>query len=278
MVCSKRDISPSEGHFTVKTIMADILKGRSKPKCSKLATSKGLSDWRISKGTTDGHFGPPWFFAQILCMMTVPLYGHGMMTQKGTLRNSCLVPYTLQPFKALTPERNPLKGLGHRHEPLWMECRVCQIGRQNGLIGLLIWIIRTEMPNTMLNKWQWVHSFRWIFSSYPWPGDFYWLVVSNAVWSFGQFTHSLDCLKWLLSVQTDTYPRKQALDEVGIPAIKWSHAFVNKSYLKTIFMIFLHMHLVNSCIACMFSKQKVYQISTQTLKRYRMTWHYITYI
>ncbi len=53
---------PSEGHFRVKTIMAAILKGRSKPKCSKLATSKGPSAWRISKGTTDGHFGPPWSF------------------------------------------------------------------------------------------------------------------------------------------------------------------------------------------------------------------------
>ncbi len=32
--------------------------GRSKPKCSKLATSKGPSELRISKSTTDGHFGP----------------------------------------------------------------------------------------------------------------------------------------------------------------------------------------------------------------------------
>ncbi len=42
-VRSKRDISPSEGHYGVKTIMDAILKGRSKPKCSKLATSKGPS-------------------------------------------------------------------------------------------------------------------------------------------------------------------------------------------------------------------------------------------
>ncbi len=33
-----------------------------------------------------------------------PPSGHGMMTQKGTSRNSCLVPYSLQPFEALTPE------------------------------------------------------------------------------------------------------------------------------------------------------------------------------
>ncbi len=110
-VCSKRDISPSEGHFTVKTIMAAILKARSKPKCSKLATSKGRSEWRISKGTTDGHFGPPWSFAQILCMMTVPPCGHGMMTQKGSLRNSCLVPYTLHPFEALTPDVISFEGI-----------------------------------------------------------------------------------------------------------------------------------------------------------------------
>ncbi len=48
-------------------------------------------------------------------MMMAPLCGHGMMTQKGTSRNSCLVPYTLQPFKALTPEGKPFEG--HRDEP-----------------------------------------------------------------------------------------------------------------------------------------------------------------
>ncbi len=121
---SKRDISPSEGHFGVKTIIADILKGRSKPKCSKLATSICPSEWRISKGTTDGHFGPPWSFALILSMMTAPLCGDGMMTQKDTSRNSCLVPYTLQPFKAL--KVNLLKGLGHRDETFRMERRECQ--------------------------------------------------------------------------------------------------------------------------------------------------------
>ncbi len=36
--------------------MAAILMGRSKPKCLKLATSKGSSEWRISKGIIDGHF------------------------------------------------------------------------------------------------------------------------------------------------------------------------------------------------------------------------------
>ncbi len=43
VVLSKLDILPSEGHFGIKTIMAAILKGRSKPKYSKLATSKGPS-------------------------------------------------------------------------------------------------------------------------------------------------------------------------------------------------------------------------------------------
>ncbi len=55
----------------MKTIITAILKGRSKPKCSKLATSKGPSEWRISKGTTDRHFELTWFFSQILCMMTL---------------------------------------------------------------------------------------------------------------------------------------------------------------------------------------------------------------
>ncbi len=44
MVHFKRDISPSEVHFGVNTIMTAILKGRSKPKCLKLATSKGPSE------------------------------------------------------------------------------------------------------------------------------------------------------------------------------------------------------------------------------------------
>ncbi len=49
-VHSKRDLSPSEGHFGVKIIMAAILKGRSKPKCSKLATSKGPFGMKDFKG------------------------------------------------------------------------------------------------------------------------------------------------------------------------------------------------------------------------------------
>ncbi len=93
-VRSKRDISPSEGHFGVKTIMATILKCRSKPKCSKLATSKGPSEWRISRGTTDGHFGPPWSFALILCMMIPPPYndaeGHFKKQLFGPLHLSTL--------------------------------------------------------------------------------------------------------------------------------------------------------------------------------------------
>ncbi len=88
----------------------------------KTATSKGPSEWRISKGTTDAHFGPPWSFAQILSMMTAPLCGHGMMTQEGTSRNSCVVPYTLQPFKALT-EGKPFEGI-RAYEPFRMERRV----------------------------------------------------------------------------------------------------------------------------------------------------------
>ncbi len=31
--------------------------------------------------------------------------------QKGTSRNSCLVPYTLQTFEALTPEGKPFEGI-----------------------------------------------------------------------------------------------------------------------------------------------------------------------
>ncbi len=108
----KWDRSPSEGG---QKILAAILKGHFKPKSSKLATSKGPSELRISKGTIDGHF-----LAPIMCIFFAWWWrlhvGNGMMTQKGTSRNSCLVPYTLQPFEALTPDR--LKKSGHRDEPL----------------------------------------------------------------------------------------------------------------------------------------------------------------
>ncbi len=43
-VHSKRVISPSEGHFVVKTFIAAILKGRSKLEVIKTATLKGPSE------------------------------------------------------------------------------------------------------------------------------------------------------------------------------------------------------------------------------------------
>ncbi len=47
------------------------------------------------------------------------------MTQMGTSRNSCLVPYTLQPFKAITPEGKPFEGTrAYRDEPFRMKRRV----------------------------------------------------------------------------------------------------------------------------------------------------------
>ncbi len=46
-----------------------------------------------------------------LFLMTAPPSRHGMMTKKGTSINSCLVPYTLQPFKALTPEDKLFEGI-----------------------------------------------------------------------------------------------------------------------------------------------------------------------
>ncbi len=50
-------------------------------------------------------------------MIVVLPCGHWRMTQKGMSRNSCLVPYTLQPFESLTPEGEPFEGLGQRDEP-----------------------------------------------------------------------------------------------------------------------------------------------------------------
>lgn len=55
---------PSEGHFSMKTIIVVILKCHSKPKFLKLAISKGPLEGWISKGSTNGHFGPPWSFGQ----------------------------------------------------------------------------------------------------------------------------------------------------------------------------------------------------------------------
>ncbi len=71
-----------------------------------------------------------------------------MMTQKGTSRNSCLVPYTLHPFEALTPKVNPLKGLGRRDElrglhsrgfPDQISCTAGLNSRINRGRGRLLW-------------------------------------------------------------------------------------------------------------------------------------------
>ncbi len=61
---SRQAKSASEGHFEVRTIMAAILKGRSKPKCKKNAISKG--SLQILKGTTDGHFTPMIHWADLV--------------------------------------------------------------------------------------------------------------------------------------------------------------------------------------------------------------------
>lgn len=90
----------SEGNFSMKTIMAVILNCCSNPKCSKLSTSKGPSEWRISKGKTNGHIGLPWCFAQ----------------------GSCLAhPYSLIPSMLSLWRVNTSKGLGLRYEPFWKE-------------------------------------------------------------------------------------------------------------------------------------------------------------
>ncbi len=117
-VRSKRDISPSEGHFGVKTIMATILKGRSKPKCSKLATSNG----------TDGYFGPHdplrWFFPwwRRHCV------GTGWWRRRALKETVVWSPTPFNPSKLSLRRVNPLKELRHRDEPFRMERRVslCQ--------------------------------------------------------------------------------------------------------------------------------------------------------
>ncbi len=92
--------------------------------------------WRVQLMDTSGPHDPlRWFFA----------WGRHlrMMTQKG-----CLVPYTLQPFEALTPKVNPLKGLGRRDElrglhscgfPDQISCAAGLNSRINRGRGRLLW-------------------------------------------------------------------------------------------------------------------------------------------
>ncbi len=101
IIINKRQVETHEhnqrgggGDFEMKTIMATILKGRSKLKCSKLASQRALRNegfWRVQLMDILGPNDPLYLF-----LMTAPQSRHGMMTKKGTSRNSCLVPYTLQ--------------------------------------------------------------------------------------------------------------------------------------------------------------------------------------
>ncbi len=67
MVCSKRDISPSEGHFGVKTIMAAILKCRSNRSAQNYPLQRALRNEgfrRVQLMDTSGPHDPlRWFFA-----------------------------------------------------------------------------------------------------------------------------------------------------------------------------------------------------------------------
>ncbi len=54
-----------------------------------------------------------------------------MMMQKGTPRNSCLVPYTLQPFKAITSEGKPFEGIPFQVLPNETQSRSPKTGLDN---------------------------------------------------------------------------------------------------------------------------------------------------
>ncbi len=119
-VHSKRVTLPSEGHFRVKTIMAAILKCPSKPKCSKLATSKGPSKWRISNGYNWCTLRAP----MILCTDSLHDDGAFVWWLRRTLQETVVwSPTTFNPSKLSLQRVNPLKGLEHRDKPCWMECR-----------------------------------------------------------------------------------------------------------------------------------------------------------
>ncbi len=89
---SKRHISISEGHFGVKTIMAAILKWRSKPMCS-ITHFKGPFGMKDFEGYDWWTLRAPWSFAPILCMMTAPPYydaeGHFKKHLFGPLQQWC---------------------------------------------------------------------------------------------------------------------------------------------------------------------------------------------
>ncbi len=101
---------PPKGTSKRKTIIAAILKGRSKLKCSKLATLKGPSEWRISRGTTDGHFGLPWSFGQNLCMLMAPPCGRDDNAEGHIKKTVVLSPTPFNPSKFSLRRVNPLKG------------------------------------------------------------------------------------------------------------------------------------------------------------------------
>ncbi len=100
----KWDISPSEGHFRVKTIMAA---------CSKLDTSNSPLEWRISKGSFW------WTLQATMILCTGKLFGITPCVPLGRAHPSALIP-----SKGLRSGVRASKGLGQRDEPFWMECRV----------------------------------------------------------------------------------------------------------------------------------------------------------
>ncbi len=117
-VRSKQDISPSEGHFRLKTIMAAILKCRSKPKCSKLATSNGPSVIERYRCWT---LWPP----MILSADSLHDDGASLWWRRTALQETVVwSPTPFNPSKLSLRRVNPLKGLGHRDEPFRMEHRV----------------------------------------------------------------------------------------------------------------------------------------------------------
>lgn len=99
-LCSKWDISHLDLKGTSEWKQSWLPYCCSESKCSKLATSKGLSEWRNSKGTIDGHFGSQQSFAQGYWLVTHPAF-----SSDGLKHN---------PSKLSLQRVKTLKGLEHR--------------------------------------------------------------------------------------------------------------------------------------------------------------------
>ncbi len=143
---SQQDASPSKGHLGVKTIMTTILKGHSKQKCWKLASSNGPSEWRISKDTTDGYFGPHDSLLRLACWRC--LHKGIELWRRRALQETVVWSSTpFNPSKLSLRRVNTLKGLRH----------ILQTSLQWPFAGPLSASLRTPSGLPEQGLWEFAH-------------------------------------------------------------------------------------------------------------------------